>query len=136
MQVHNVMEVTLEKGRLLADVPHWATGFLVRAADLEVYDLGTVFSVSVDFPVCDVFVFKGKVRVDEAGRGGIGNATAGEVVGICRAGEGVRAEAGERPVKFAADWPAAKKRFASVRDQTATEKPAVAVAFAEKIADL
>ena len=94
LQVHNVMAVTLEKGRLLADVPHWATGFLVRAADLEVYDLGTVFSVSVDFPVCDVFVFKGKVRVDEAGHNDIGDAKTGEVVGICEAGEGVRAEAG------------------------------------------
>jgi ferric-dicitrate binding protein FerR (iron transport regulator) len=136
LQVHNVMEVTLEKGRLLADVPHWATGFLVRTADLEVCDLGTVFSVSVDWPVCDVFVFKGRVRVNEAGHGESGNATAGEDLGICGAGEGVRAEAGERPVKFAADWPAAKKAFASVRDQAATEKPAVALAFAEKIADL
>ena len=136
LEVHNVMEVTLESGRLLADVPHWATGFLVRTADLDVYDLGTVFSVSVDWPVSDVFVFKGRVRVNETGHGEIGNATSGEVVGICEAGEGVRAEADERPVKFAADWPAAKKRFASVRNQAAAEKPAIALAFAEKVADL
>jgi len=136
LEVHNVMEVTLESGRLLANVPHWATGFLVRTADLDVYDLGTVFSVSVDWPVSDVFVFKGRVRVNEAGHSESGNAPSGEVVGICEAGEGVRAEAGERPVKFAADWPAARKVFASVRDQAATEKPAVALVLAEKIADL
>jgi len=137
LEVRDNMQVALERGRLLANVPHWATGFLVRTADLEVYDLGTVFSVSVDWPVSDVFVFKGRVRVNEAGHGETENATAGDVVGICGAGEGVRAEAGERPVKFAADWPAAKKAFASVRDQAATEKkPALALAFAEKIADL
>ena len=136
LEVRDVMRVTLEKGRLLANVPHWAAGFMVCTTDLEVYDLGTVFSVSVDWPVCDVFVFKGKVRVNEAGRGNGEKATAGEVVGVCEAGEGVRAETGERPVKFAADWPAAKKVFASVRDHAATEKPAVALAFAEKIADL
>jgi hypothetical protein len=136
LEVNNAMEVTLEKGRLLADVPHWATGFMVRTAALEVYDLGTVFSVSVDWPVSDVFVFKGRVRVNETGHGEIGNAASGEVVGICEAGEGVRAEAGERPVKFAADWPAAKKAFASVRDNAAAENPAAAFVFVEKIADL
>jgi hypothetical protein len=136
LDIHDVMQVALERGRLLANVPHWATGFVVRTADLEVYDLGTVFSVSVDWPVSDVFVFKGRVRVNEAGRGGFENAAPGEVVGICEAGEGVRAEADERPVKFAADWPAAKKAFASVRDSAAAENPAAACAFAEKIADL
>ena len=137
LDIRDVMQVVLERGRLLANVPHWATGFLVRTADLEVCDLGTVFSVSVDWPVSDVFVFKGRVRVNEAaGHSGFGNAASGEVVGICAAGEGVRAEAGERPVKFAADWPAAKKAFASVRDNAAAENPAAACAFAEKIADL
>ena len=136
LEVRDVMQVRLERGRLLANVPHWATGFRVRTADLDVCDLGTVFSVSVDFPVSDVFVFKGRVRVNAAGHGETENAATGESLGICVAGEGVRAEAGERPVKFAADWLAAKKAFASVRDQAATEKPAVAMAFAEKIADL
>jgi hypothetical protein len=136
LEVRDVMQVRLERGRLLANVPRWATGFRVRTADLDVCDLGTVFSVSVDWPVCDVFVFKGRVRVNEAGRGEMGNETPGDVVGICEAGEGVRAEAGERPVKFAADWPAAKKLFAFVRDRAATEKPAVAFSAAAKIADL
>jgi hypothetical protein len=136
LEIHDVMRVALEKGRLLADVPHWATGFTVRTADLDVCDLGTVFSVSVDWPVSDVFVFKGRVRVSEAGHGTMGNATAGEAVGICEAGEGVRAETGERPVKFSADWPAAKKMFAAVRNQAAEGKPAVAFAFAEKVADV
>ena len=136
LRILDCMQVRLERGRLLANVPHWATGFRVRTADLDVCDLGTVFSVSVDFPVTDVFVFKGRVQVDEAGHGGIGNSTSGESVGLCGAGEGVRAEAGERPVKFAADWPAAKKVFASVRDQAATVKAASAFAAAEKIADL
>ena len=136
LEVRDNMQVALERGRLLANVPHWATGFRVRTADLDVCDLGTVFSVSVDFPVTDVFVFKGRVQVDEAGHGGIGNSTSGESVGLCGAGEGVRAEAGERPVKFAADWPAAKKVFASVRDQAATVKAASAFAAAGKIADL
>jgi ferric-dicitrate binding protein FerR (iron transport regulator) len=137
LEIRDCMQVSLKKGRLLANVPRWATGFRVRTSDLDVYDMGTVFSVSVDWPISDVFVFKGRVRVDEAAvLGGTENATPGECVGICEAGEGVRAEAGERPVKFAADWPAAKKLFASVRDKTASEKPAAAVAFAQKIADL
>jgi hypothetical protein len=136
LDIRDVMQVSLERGRLLANVPHWATGFVARTADLEVCDLGTVFSVAVDWPVSDVFVFKGRVRVNEAGHGVSENPAPGDVVGICEAGEGVRAEAGERPVKFAADWPAAKKAFASVRDSAAAENPAAAFVFAEKIADL
>jgi len=47
--------------RVLAHVPHWATGFIVRTMNLEAWDLGTVFGVAVSNTVSELFVFKGSV---------------------------------------------------------------------------
>jgi ferric-dicitrate binding protein FerR (iron transport regulator) len=127
LEVCDAMRVTLENGRLLANVPQWAAGFTVRAPGLEVWDLGTVFGVSALGGVSDVFVFKGSVQVNEDSGGG---------VGLCQAGEGVRALAGERPQLFAADWGEAQKLFAAVRGAAALSDAAAALKAAGQIADL
>ena len=134
--VESGMLVRLERGRLLANVPHWATGFTVCAQGLEVYDLGTVFSVNVIEECADVFVFKGSVQVNEAGYSELGRETSGDGVGVCEAGEGVRAVSGERPVKIAADWPEAQKMFGTVQARRAFDDPTKAMRTAAQIADL
>ncbi len=106
LEVRDAMQVRLASGRLLAEVPPVASGFTVVTPELEIWDIGTVFGVSVSNGVSDVFVFKGEVQVNEA---------SGEAVDLCAAGEGVRAAPGWRPYKVAADWPEAHRIFAAVR---------------------
>ena len=125
--IESGIRVGLDNGRLLANVPHWATGFTVRTRELEIYDLGTVFGVSVDGRNSGVFVFKGSVQVNEA---------SGEAVGLCEAGGGVRATAGRRPLQMAADWPEAHKVFAEVRGTAALADPPAAFDAADRIAAL
>jgi hypothetical protein len=127
VKVRDDMQVELEDGRLLADVPPVATGFIVRTDALELWDLGTVFGVSVSNGVSDVFVFKGEVQVNEA---------SGEAVDLCAEGEGVRAAAGKTPVKVAADWSEARRLFAPVKGAAALAAPAAAFAAAGEIAAL
>ncbi len=134
--VESGMRVGLEHGRLLANVPHWATGFTVRTRELEIYDLGTVFGVQVGTDASDVFVFKGSVQVNEVRYSEWGRETSCDGVGICEAGEGVSAVSGESPVKIAADWPEAEKLFGSVQDDRAIRDPAKALATATRLADL
>lgn len=134
--VQNCVRVGLDQGSLLANVPHWATGFTVRTRELEIYDLGTVFGVQVGADTSDVFVFKGSVQVNEAGYSDLGRETSGAVVGFCEAGEGVRAVSGERPTKIAADWPEAGKLYGTVEDEKAFRDPVKALATASRIADL
>ncbi len=134
--VRNGLHITLESGRLLANVPHWATGFTVRTTDLEVYDLGTVFGVSASERMSDVFVFKGSVQVNEAGPGEEDREASGAGVGICEAGEGVRAVRGAIPVRFVSDWPEARKVFGRVRGDEAWKDPAAALQTADQLADL
>jgi len=136
VEVRNGLRVAMERGRLLANVPHWASGFTVRTRDLEVCDLGTVFSVAREDDVSDVFVFKGRVQVSESGCGDWGLETTVAEVGICQAGEGVRAVSGERPAKIATDGPEAGKLFGSVQGGLAVRDPAKALATATRIADL
>ncbi|HNX34818.1 MAG TPA: FecR domain-containing protein [Kiritimatiellia bacterium] len=135
VEVQSGMRIHLERGRLLADVPHWATGFTVRTKQFEVYDLGTVFGVSVESTVSDVFVFKGSVQVNER-KCEWGKESFEEGVGLCEAGEGVRALTGESPVKFAADWPAAKELFSTVSGPSAARNPAFAMKIATQIETL
>jgi hypothetical protein len=99
----------------------------VRTPQLEAWDLGTVFSVAVSNGVSDVFVFQGCVQVSEADGG---------PVGLCEAGEGVRALAnGWRPHKVAADSAEARKWFDAVAGrQKALRDPAAALAAADHIA--
>jgi ferric-dicitrate binding protein FerR (iron transport regulator) len=127
VKIRDGLQVELECGRLLADVPPVATGFIVRTETLEMWDLGTVFGVSVSNGVSDVFVFKGWVQVNEA---------SGEAVDLCRTGEGVRAAAGKTALKVAADWPEARRLFAPVEGAAALAEPAAAFAAAGRIAEL
>jgi hypothetical protein len=137
MEVQSGMRVSLERGRLLANVPHRAAGFTVCMPDLEVYDLGTVFGVNLTEGVSDVFVFKGSVQVNEAaGYSGRGQETAGAGVGICEAGEGVRAVSGKSPVVFVSDCPEAKEMYGRVQGDAAAKDPAAALETASQIADL
>jgi autotransporter-associated beta strand protein len=105
LEVRDAMRVRLLSGRLLADVPHHAAGFTVLTPELELWDLGTVFGVSVSNGVSDVFVFQGSVQVNEA---------TGEPVDVCESGEGVRAAFGQRPRKVAADGPEGRELFGAV----------------------
>jgi formylglycine-generating enzyme required for sulfatase activity/ferric-dicitrate binding protein FerR (iron transport regulator) len=127
MEVCDAMQVRLMTGGLLADVPPHAVGFTVCTPQLEVWDLGTVFSVAVSNGVSDVFVFQGSVQVSEAD---------GEPVDLCEAGQGVRAVAdGWRPHKVAADSAEARKWFGAVAGrQKALRDPAAAFAAAGRIA--
>ncbi|MBP7638001.1 MAG: FecR domain-containing protein [Kiritimatiellae bacterium] len=106
VMVIDAMRIDLASGRVLAHVPHWATGFIVRTMNLEAWDLGTVFGVAVSNTVSELFVFKGSVQVNDASGGG---------VGLCEEGEGVFASGDSAPVKVAADWSEAEQRFATVR---------------------
>ncbi len=116
-EIRDAMLVRLEEGRLLADVPPRANSFTVLTRDLEVWDLGTVFGVSVEAGRSDVFVFKGSAQVNEA---------SGEPVDLCVEGEGVCVLPGTRPLKVAADWPEARKVFAAVRGTASLAEPAAA----------
>lgn len=142
LEILDCMQVRLEHGKLLANVPHTATGFVVFATELEICDLGTVFGVSVgpgSVPaagenISDVFVFKGSVQVSESRECEWGTASLGGCVRICKAGEGVRLIAGERSVKITADKTEVGRLFDLVKDQVAADSVA-ALAAVEKIAD-
>lgn len=114
VDVRDSMHVYLGGGQLLADVPHWATGFTVRTRELEVYDLGTVFCVQVNERASDVFVLKGSVQVNEAGAWELDHEVSGAGVGVCVAGEGVRTVKGEVPVRFETAGERARKLFAEI----------------------
>ena len=136
VNVRDGLQVYLDQGKLLASVPHWATGFTVRTRELEIRDLGTVFGVQVKEGTSEAFVFKGRVQVNEAGYSESGREMSGAGVGICEAGEGVRAVSGERPVKIAADWPEAKRLFGAVKAGRAFRDPRKTFETATRIADL
>ena len=128
MEVCDAMKIRLVSGRLLADVPPHAVGFTVLTDELELWDLGTVFGVTVSNGVSDVFVFQGSVQVNEI---------TGEAVDLCEAGQGVRAVAGRRPCKFAADFPEAAAHYRAVAGrQKALRDPAAALAAAGRVAAL
>lgn len=62
----SAMLVTLEHGKVTADVPPAAIGFTVLTKRLEVIDLGTRFGVDVDANEdVDVVVFDGKVNLSD-----------------------------------------------------------------------
>ena len=135
LTVQTGMQVSLEQGRLLARVPHWATGFTVLTRELEIYDLGTVFGVSADDEGSETFVFKGNIQVNEAGEWGPGSHTSGAGIGICASGEGVRARSGESPVPFDMDGPDAERLFAPFKGCAALKDPFRAMQAAREIGD-
>jgi ferric-dicitrate binding protein FerR (iron transport regulator) len=68
MRIESDMLVRLDRGQATAQVPHWATGFTIETADVEVIDLGTQFGVSAhDDGTTDVVIFEGKVDVKPTG---------------------------------------------------------------------
>jgi formylglycine-generating enzyme required for sulfatase activity len=126
LEVRDAMQVRLVSGRLLAEVPPVASGFTVVTPELEMWDIGTVFGVSVSNGVSDVFVFKGEVQVNEV---------SGDAVDLCRAGEGVRAAPGWRPYKVAADC--FEARALLQKSEVGGQRSAAAMlAAAGRIADL
>ncbi|MDD4103073.1 MAG: FecR domain-containing protein, partial [Kiritimatiellae bacterium] len=127
MLVTGSMDVRLRTGRLLAHVPQKARGFMVQTPELELWDMGTRFGVSVTEDMSDVFVFQGSVQVNEA---------SGEAVDLCREGEGVRAINGELPLKFAADWEDAAKLLAAAQTAHFNGEPAKTLQNVATIADM
>lgn len=84
MIVESAGSVGLERGKLVATVPHETAGFTVRTPHAVLRDLGTEFGVEVDPDACtQLCVFQGEVRVETSGMA----AEAGRVV---KAGQAVR----------------------------------------------
>jgi hypothetical protein len=68
MRIESDMLVRLDHGQATAQVPHWAKGFTIETADVEVIDLGTQFGVMArnDGPT-DVVIFEGQVDLKPTG---------------------------------------------------------------------
>lgn len=111
MDVTSDMEVTLNKGRVLAFVPPRASGFILRMARMTVWDMGTIFVASAATNEDAVLVFKGSVQVLDA---------QGDGIQLCEQGEGVRVTGAASPVSFSYATDTAFSRFAGV---TALENP-------------
>ncbi|MDX9866830.1 MAG: SUMF1/EgtB/PvdO family nonheme iron enzyme [Kiritimatiellia bacterium] len=120
-------EARLATGRLIAWVPPRAKGLILRTAEIEAWDIGTVFAVSADAAAGSrVFVYKGAVQVND--REGCGAA-------LCEAGEGVLAPPGRAVVKIASDWPEAQRLFRRAAGHAALKTPADALDVARRIGD-
>jgi hypothetical protein len=63
-RIESDMLVKLDRGQATAQVPHWARGFTIETADVEVIDLGTQFGVMARSDgMTDVVIFEGQVDV-------------------------------------------------------------------------
>jgi ferric-dicitrate binding protein FerR (iron transport regulator) len=68
MRIKSDMLVLLDRGQATAQVPHWAKGFTIETADVEVIDLGTQFGVMARGDgATDVVIFEGQVDVKPTG---------------------------------------------------------------------
>jgi hypothetical protein len=68
IQIESDMLVRLDRGQATAQVPHWAKGFTIETADVEVVDLGTQFGVMASGDgATDVVIFEGEVDVKPTG---------------------------------------------------------------------
>lgn len=68
LHIDGPQQITLHRGRLLAEIPPPAIGFTVKTPAAEVIDLGTQFGVAIgDDGAAEFHVLKGQVRA--AGRG-------------------------------------------------------------------
>ena len=126
LRAYDAMRVRLLSGRLLADVPPEAVGFMVATDELEMWDLGTVFGVAATCGMSDVFVFQGRVQVNEA---------AGGTVDVCKTGEGVRAM-GRTFTKVTTAWPEERRLFASLQGRAALAMPETAFGMMAAVADV
>ncbi len=67
-RIESDMLMRLERGQATAQVPHWAKGFTIETADVEVIDLGTQFGVMARADgMTDVVIFEGQVDVKPTG---------------------------------------------------------------------
>jgi hypothetical protein len=124
LMVENTMKVWLERGSLLAHVPSQAVGFQVQTATLDIWDMGTIFSVSVKEGSSSVFVFQGSVQVNEA---------SGDAVDACLAGQGVCERAGYAAFKVAADFDETEQDFKKVAGRRALKSIVHSLAVAERV---
>jgi len=121
-------EVRLARGSLIAWVPPRAKGLIIRTAEVEAWDIGTVFAVSADRAAGSrVFVFKGAVQVNDP---------EGNGVALCEAGEGVLARPGDPVIKIDSDWPEAERLLSGVAERGALRDPAKALQAAAAISAL
>ncbi|MDD4102084.1 MAG: hypothetical protein PHU80_05560, partial [Kiritimatiellae bacterium] len=128
LRMENPMTGHLSHGKLLAYMEPGSSGFMLRTPDLQMWDIGTVFGVTVDELGSDVFVFKGAVQVLEA---------CGEPVDLCNVGEGVRARRdGSGAVKFTADWPEAEHLLADTLGRCVRRNVEVSLETAGRISDM
>jgi hypothetical protein len=68
MRIESDMLVRLDRGQATAQVPHWARGFTIETADVEVVDLGTQFGVMASGDgATDVVIFEGEVDLKPTG---------------------------------------------------------------------
>jgi ferric-dicitrate binding protein FerR (iron transport regulator) len=68
LRIESDMLVLLDHGQATAQVPHWAKGFTIETADVEVIDLGTQFGVMArDNGSTDVVIFEGEVDLKPTG---------------------------------------------------------------------
>ncbi|MDX9867170.1 MAG: hypothetical protein RBT78_04530 [Kiritimatiellia bacterium] len=120
-------EARLERGSLIAWVPPRANGLILRTAQIEAWDIGTVFAVSADAAAGSrVFVFQGAVQVNDSDGCG---------AGLCEAGEGILAPPGGAVIKIASDWPEAQRLFRRAAGHAAIRNPADALDAAKRIGD-
>lgn len=69
LDVHSDWELTCKSGRLRANVPPAARGFVVNAADSRIVDLGTEFSLRVGDENTQLEVIDGEVEVQQPSAG-------------------------------------------------------------------
>jgi hypothetical protein len=121
-------EARLARGSLIAWVPPRAQGLILRTAEIEAWDIGTLFSVSAEGTQGSrVFVFKGAVQVNDPDGCG---------VALCEGGEGVLARSGDPVVKIDSDWPEAERLMSGVAERGVLRDPASAFHAAEAISAL
>ncbi|MEM9588918.1 MAG: FecR domain-containing protein, partial [Planctomycetota bacterium] len=70
LDIESDWSVRVAEGRLRANVPPSARGFVVRAADAEIIDLGTEFALEVSREIARVEVIDGEVKLRGGEHGG------------------------------------------------------------------
>lgn len=103
LQLISPGEVACPGGRLVAEVPPAAKGFLVRTPRMNVTDLGTVFGLEVTTKATELHVFKGSVELQSS---------SSAVKQRMLAGEGAIAD-GAAPARLVS---ASRSHFASLFD--------------------
>lgn len=127
LMLETPMVARLEQGDLLAHVPPEACGFQVHTPRLNIWDLGTIFSVSSRAESSTVFVFKGSVQVCES---------SGDAVDSCTAGQGVCAREGLSAFKVTADFEEVERDFGGVAGMRALKNIQQTLTVADRVTTL